>query len=77
MPEGSTATKQAFPSATRAATRTWSDVLGAVWGIAGMGAWPAVLAPGRLRLRISATWPWRDELTTAFYRLTTLPRPAG
>jgi thioesterase domain-containing protein len=31
----------------------------------------------RLRLRISATWPWRHELTTAFHRLATLPRPAG
>ena len=27
-----------------------------------------------LRLRISATWPWRHELTTAFHRLATLPR---
>ncbi|MFJ8275644.1 IS1380 family transposase [Streptomyces sp. NPDC094154] len=31
----------------------------------------------RLRLRISATWPWRYELTTAFHRLAALPRPAG
>jgi hypothetical protein len=31
----------------------------------------------RLRLRISATWPWRNELTTAFNRLAALPRPAG
>lgn len=31
----------------------------------------------RLRLRISATWPWRHELTTAFHRLAALPRPAG
>jgi len=31
----------------------------------------------RLRLRISATWPWRHELTTAFNRLATLPRPVG
>ncbi|MBX9399569.1 transposase [Streptomyces sp. TRM72054] len=31
----------------------------------------------RLRLRISATWPWRHELATAFHRLATLPRPAG
>ncbi|MBK3573461.1 IS1380 family transposase [Streptomyces sp. MBT65] len=31
----------------------------------------------RLRLRISATWPWRHELTTAFNRLAALPRPAG
>ncbi|MDQ1042514.1 hypothetical protein QFZ76_000750 [Streptomyces sp. V4I2] len=31
----------------------------------------------RLRLRISATWPWRHELATAFHRLTALPRPAG
>ncbi|MFJ3934306.1 IS1380 family transposase [Streptomyces sp. NPDC090029] len=30
----------------------------------------------RLYLRISATWPWRDELVTAFARLATLPRPA-
>ncbi|MGW9027655.1 IS1380 family transposase [Streptomyces sp. NPDC055722] len=31
----------------------------------------------RLRLRISATWPWRHELATAFQRLATLPRPAS
>nr|WP_281289078.1 IS1380 family transposase [Streptomyces cadmiisoli] len=31
----------------------------------------------RLRLRISATWPWRHELATAFHRLASLPRPAG
>jgi hypothetical protein len=31
----------------------------------------------RLRLRISATWPWRHELATAFHRLATLPRPVG
>jgi len=30
----------------------------------------------RLRLRISATWPWRNELVTAFRRLAALPRPA-
>ncbi|WP_435835339.1 IS1380 family transposase [Streptomyces avermitilis] len=30
-----------------------------------------------LRLRISATWPWRHELATAFHRLAALPRPAG
>ncbi|MET7458566.1 IS1380 family transposase [Streptomyces sp. NPDC005574] len=30
-----------------------------------------------LRLRISATWPWRNELATAFHRLAALPRPAG
>ncbi|MDQ0938843.1 hypothetical protein QFZ67_000548 [Streptomyces sp. V1I1] len=30
----------------------------------------------RLRLRISATWPWRNELVTAFHRLAALPRPA-
>ncbi|WSE08948.1 IS1380 family transposase [Streptomyces sp. NBC_01445] len=30
----------------------------------------------RLRLRISATWPWRNELATAFHRLAALPRPA-
>ncbi|MFE5082107.1 transposase [Streptomyces mirabilis] len=29
----------------------------------------------RLRLRISATWPWRDELATAFRHLAALPRP--
>jgi hypothetical protein len=31
----------------------------------------------RLRLRISATWPWRYELATAFHRLAALPRPAS
>ncbi|MFJ1550005.1 IS1380 family transposase [Streptomyces sp. NPDC088246] len=31
----------------------------------------------RLRLRISATWPWRNELAEAFNRLAALPRPAG
>jgi hypothetical protein len=31
----------------------------------------------RLHLRISATWPWRHELATAFHRLAALPRPAG
>ncbi|MEU7583510.1 IS1380 family transposase [Streptomyces sp. NPDC041068] len=31
----------------------------------------------RLRLRISATWPWRSELATAFHRLAALPRPAA
>ena len=31
----------------------------------------------RLRLRISATWPWRHELAAAFHRLAALPRPAG
>jgi hypothetical protein len=31
----------------------------------------------RLRLRISAAWPWRHELATAFHRLAALPRPAG
>ncbi|MEU9288666.1 transposase [Streptomyces sp. NPDC048275] len=30
----------------------------------------------RLRLRISAIWSWRHELTTAFARLADLPRPA-
>jgi hypothetical protein len=30
----------------------------------------------RLRLRISATWRWRHELTSAFTRLAALPRPA-
>ncbi|GHE05936.1 hypothetical protein GCM10010339_43970 [Streptomyces alanosinicus] len=31
----------------------------------------------RLCLRICATWPWRNELVTAFHRLAALPRPAG
>ncbi|MFE7661184.1 IS1380 family transposase [Streptomyces celluloflavus] len=31
----------------------------------------------RLRLRISATWPWRNELATAFHRLAALPRPTS
>ncbi|MEV6013895.1 IS1380 family transposase [Streptomyces sp. NPDC051976] len=31
----------------------------------------------RLRLRISATWPWRNELAAAFDRLAALPRPAS
>ncbi|WP_327238519.1 IS1380 family transposase [Streptomyces sp. NBC_01317] len=31
----------------------------------------------RLRMRISATWPWRHELVTAFHRLAALPRPVG
>ncbi|MGW8879776.1 IS1380 family transposase [Streptomyces mirabilis] len=31
----------------------------------------------RLRLRISATWLWKNELATAFHRLAALPRPAG
>ncbi|MBP2062303.1 hypothetical protein J2Z30_003319 [Streptomyces iranensis] len=31
----------------------------------------------RLQLRISATWPRRNELTSAFARLTALPRPAA
>jgi Transposase DDE domain group 1 len=30
----------------------------------------------RLHLRISATWPWRNELVAAFTRLAALPRPA-
>lgn len=30
----------------------------------------------RLHLRIAATWPWRNELTSAFLRLTAMPRPA-
>lgn len=33
-------------------------------------------AARRIHLRIAATWPWRHELTTAFARLTALPRPA-
>ncbi len=32
---------------------------------------------GRLRMRISATWPWRKELVTAFHRFAALHRPAG
>lgn len=31
----------------------------------------------RLRLRISAIWPWRNELSAAFHRLAALPRPVG
>ncbi|MFJ1618728.1 IS1380 family transposase [Streptomyces sp. NPDC088251] len=31
----------------------------------------------RLRLRISAAWPWRHELAKAFHRLGALPRPAS
>lgn len=31
----------------------------------------------RLRLRISANWPWRHELAAAFHRLAALPRPAS
>jgi hypothetical protein len=31
----------------------------------------------RLRLRISQTWPWRNELATAFHRLAALPRPVS
>jgi len=30
----------------------------------------------RLCLRISPTWRWRHELTSAFTRLSALPRPA-
>jgi hypothetical protein len=30
----------------------------------------------RMHLRIAATWPWRNELTSAFARLAALPRPA-
>lgn len=30
----------------------------------------------RLHLRIATTWPWRHELTNAFARLASLPRPA-
>ncbi|MCX4818782.1 IS1380 family transposase [Streptomyces sp. NBC_01142] len=30
----------------------------------------------RFNLRISATWPWRHELSSAFARLTALPRPS-
>jgi Transposase DDE domain group 1 len=30
----------------------------------------------RLRLRIAATWPWRDHLLTAYTRLAALPQPA-
>jgi hypothetical protein len=50
--------------------------------VAGLLAWLHVgarLTRGgrRLRLRISATWPWRHELATAFHRLAELPRPVG
>ncbi|MFD0078987.1 IS1380 family transposase, partial [Streptomyces sp. NPDC127166] len=38
---------------------------------------PKKLRYRRLRLRLSQTWPWRHELTTAFHRLAALPRPAG
>nr|WP_256096941.1 IS1380 family transposase [Streptomyces agglomeratus] len=31
----------------------------------------------RLHLRISATWPWGNELAAAFHRLAALPRPAS
>ncbi|MER7421128.1 IS1380 family transposase [Micromonospora peucetia] len=31
----------------------------------------------RTRLAIAANWPWTDALTSAFNRLTALPRPAG
>lgn len=31
----------------------------------------------RLRMRRSATWPWRHELADAFHRLAALPRPAN
>ncbi|MFB7214047.1 transposase [Streptomyces sp. NPDC056255] len=31
----------------------------------------------RLRLRIPAARPWRNEPATAFHRLAALPRPAG
>ncbi|MBY8888124.1 transposase [Streptomyces sp. PTM05] len=31
----------------------------------------------RVHRRISATWPWRNELADAFHRLDALPRPAG
>ncbi|WP_345128213.1 transposase, partial [Streptomyces chiangmaiensis] len=30
----------------------------------------------RIHLRIAATWPWRNQLTSAFARLAALPRPA-
>ncbi len=30
----------------------------------------------RARLRIDRTWPWADQLVTAFQRLATLPAPA-
>ncbi|MCX5150746.1 hypothetical protein OHB36_29005 [Streptomyces sp. NBC_00320] len=52
-------------------------------GVIGAGAVgqtvAALLTRGgrRLHLRISATWPWRHELATAFHRLASLPRPAG
>jgi hypothetical protein len=31
----------------------------------------------RTRLAIAANWPWTDALTSAFSKLTALPRPAG
>jgi hypothetical protein len=31
----------------------------------------------RTRLAIAANWPWTDALTSAFNKLTALPRPAG
>ncbi|MEE1805791.1 hypothetical protein PUR32_05590 [Streptomyces sp. BE133] len=36
----------------------------------------ARLTRGGRRLRICATWPWRNELATAFHRPAALPRPA-
>ena len=31
----------------------------------------------RVYLRIAQTWPWANELATAYARLVALPRPAG
>jgi hypothetical protein len=31
----------------------------------------------RVYLRIAHTWPWADELATAYARLAALPRPAS
>ncbi|ABP53050.1 hypothetical protein Strop_0569 [Salinispora tropica CNB-440] len=31
----------------------------------------------RTRVAITASWPWADALTSAFTKLTALPRPTG
>jgi DDE family transposase len=31
----------------------------------------------RVYLRIAQTWPWANELATAYARLVALPRPTG
>ncbi|MEY9949773.1 hypothetical protein ABH937_006887 [Kitasatospora sp. GAS1066B] len=38
---------------------------------------PAVLVRGQRKrgLKIPSTWPWADEIVTAFRRLQVLPRP--